>query len=188
MGEREYMEYDEQDAIGLINSIGTIDQDFWEDGERHILASTEAPEDLKGDFAAILEVTNLVYESKLHEAVKRFNELTQEQQRLLAILILKADGEIECDCPNCTAERIEAEVEQEKKTEEIKQINAHYREMTMMSRKKTYEVSEDIYEKLMHSQMSLQTIMGRLETIVQFVDEDDVRSELARQLLDDIYY
>lgn len=188
MGEREYEFSDEEHIFTILDDISAISPDFWEDGERHILASAEAPEYLKGDFTAILEVTNQVYENRIPLAAQRYGELSEEQKNLLTTLIIAATTQ--CDCPHCTSLRIE-EADDEEAREQRKSAReaaAHYRALKEVSRQKTYEVSEDLYEMLLNSKISLENISGRLEATIQFLDEEDPRYKFASTLLDIIYY
>jgi hypothetical protein len=171
-------DWNDNDIEDLLITIRRIDQDFWMEGERHILPDPNAPKDAKEDFINVLEVINSVYEDEFPLATERFKQLTQDQKELLLILVSKASEE--CDCSNCIEERVQRENSRE-------QAMLHHRKMTEISRNKTYQVSEDIFTGLMDSQKTLSDIIGRLESAIELLDEDDPRHGFAINILESIF-
>lgn len=185
------MQWEDGEIVELLQQINSISEDFWQDGEKHILANKEAPQILKDDLLSVLEVTNYVYENKFPLAVEEFKHLSPEQKGLLAMLIDWAMGE--CPCPYCTAERVvraemEEEIESMRKEETLRQERiSHHLRMEEISRNKTYHVSEDVFQRLNNDKINLNYIIAKLEAAIDLLDEDDPRSEFASNILESYY-
>lgn len=184
-----------EDVGQILIDISRIDKDFWEDGERHVLPNKQASEDIKNDLLAILEVTNSVYEKKPTLATEQFIQLTKEQKILLFTLIGMANGQI-CSCPDCAAERngggvVEippppVEIQQKERERIQERMDRHLR-LEEVSRNKTYEVSEDVFVDLMSSKEKCTFFLTKLETVSEFLDNDDPRVDFCDDLLRSYY-